>query len=157
MKEMLVQNKVNYVAKRLYEMGWYEISLGDTIGIGTVEKTIELIDSIEIPRDKLAVHFHNTYNRAIENIVAALAKGISVIDSSVSGLGGWPYAKGASGNVSTEDVIYMLELLDVKHGVDLKNIIDIGWYISKEIWKDNLSKVTLDDLDYIQERKAIFK
>ena len=97
--------KVKLVSRRLLDMGCYEISLGDTIGVGTIEKTVQMFDTVDIPKEKLAAHFHNTYDRAIENLVVALAKGISVIDSSVAGIGGCPYAKGASGNVATEDVV----------------------------------------------------
>jgi hydroxymethylglutaryl-CoA lyase len=111
---------VQFVSRRLFDMGCYEISLGDTIGVGTMEKTIAMLDAIDIPIACVAAHFHNTYDRAIENLVVALAKGVSVIDSSVAGIGGCPYAKGASGNVATEDVVYMLDLLGVEHGVDLK-------------------------------------
>ena len=145
--------KVKFVARRLFDMGWYEISLGDTIGVGTMEQTIQMFDAVDVPKDKLAAHFHNTYDRAIENLVVALAKGISVVDSSVAGIGGWPYAKGASGNVSTEDVLYLLELLEIKHDVNFKELINVGSYISKEISKENLSRVNIDDLLLIEERR----
>jgi len=145
--------RVKEVARRLYDMGCYEISLGDTIGIGTMDKTVKMFDTVDVPVEKLAAHFHNTYDRAIENLVVALAKGVSVIDSSVAGIGGCPYAKGASGNVATEDVLYMLDLLGIEHGVDFKNLIDVGSYISKEISKDNLARVVLEDLDKTRERR----
>ena len=148
-------SKVSYVSKTLYDMGWYEISLGDTIGTGTMEKTIKLIDSIEIPIDKVAAHFHNTYNRAIGNLTVALAKGISVIDSSVAGIGGCPYAKGASGNVPTEDVIYLLEVLGINHNINYEKLIQVGTYISHEIGKENLSKTVVKDFDLIEERRKI--
>jgi len=141
------------VSRRLFDMGCYEISLGDTIGIGTMDQTITMLDAIDIPTERIAAHFHNTYNRAIENLVIALSKGVSVIDSSVAGIGGCPYAKGASGNISTEDVIYMLELLGIEHDVDFKNLIEVGDYISEEINKDNRSKVILEDLELIEERR----
>lgn len=125
-------DKVVEVAKALFDMGCYEISLGDTIGIGTMEKTQAMCDAVlkEIDAQYLAAHFHNTYNRAIENLVVALGNGISVVDTSVAGIGGCPYAKGASGNVATEDVIYMLELLGIEHGVDIPKLVDAGDYIS---------------------------
>ena len=107
-------------------MGCYEISLGDTIGIGTPELCDTLLDTVELPREILAAHFHNTYDRAIPNLVMAFSKGISVSDSSVAGIGGCPYAKGASGNVATEDVLYLCELLGIEHGVDLEAIMSVG-------------------------------
>jgi len=108
-----------------------------------------LFESVDLPRDKLAAHFHNTYDRAIENLVIALSKGVSVIDSSVAGIGGCPYAKGASGNVATEDVVYMLDLLGIKHDVDLERLIEVGDFISKSISWENLSKVKLEDIDLL--------
>ena len=100
-------------------MGCYEISLGDTIGIGTPALCDTLLDTITLPKEILAAHFHNTYDRAIPNMIVAFSKGITVSDSSVAGIGGCPYAKGASGNVATEDVLYLCELLGIEHGVDL--------------------------------------
>lgn len=144
---------VNNVARRLFDMGCYEISLGDTIGIGTMEKTMAMLDAVDVPTEALAAHFHNTYDRAIENLVIALARGISVVDSSVAGIGGCPYAKGASGNVATEDVLYMLDLLNIEHGVDFKSLIDVGDYISGEISKDNLAKVLVEDIDKVTDRR----
>ena len=112
--------KVNTVAEKLLDMGCYEISLGDTIGIGTPEQTYKMMSAIDrIPVDKLAAHFHNTYDRAIPNLIVALSQGVSVADASVAGIGGCPYAKGASGNVATEDVVYLCELLGIDHGVDV--------------------------------------
>jgi hydroxymethylglutaryl-CoA lyase len=100
---------------KLKEMGCYEVSLGDTIGIGTLQQTHDLMSTVwkEIPTNMIASHFHNTYNRAIENLVVSLSYGVAVMDSSVAGIGGCPYAKGASGNVPTEDVLYMCELLGI--------------------------------------------
>jgi isopropylmalate/homocitrate/citramalate synthase len=121
---------VNKVANALFDMGCYEISLGDTIGIGTMNQTDLLFDTVTLPREVLAAHFHNTYDRAIENLVIALYHGITVMDSSVAGIGGCPYAKGASGNVATEDVIYLLDLLGIEHGVDLSKLIKVGDFIS---------------------------
>ena len=107
----------------------------------------------EIPKEVLASHFHNTYDRAIKNLVVSLSKGISVIDSSVAGIGGCQYAKGASGNIATEDVLYMCELLGIEHGVDFEAIIEIGDYISKELNRENLSKVSLEDLSFLNIRR----
>ena len=114
-----------------------------------VELTSALIDSVHIPKDKLAAHFHNTYDRAIPNLIIALSEGISVADSSVAGIGGCPYAKGASGNVATEDVLYLCELLGITHGVDFEKIIDIGDFISSALQRENLSRVKKADLDLI--------
>lgn len=136
-------NKVVDVARKLYEMGCYEISLGDTIGVGTPEKAKLMLASVAqaVPIEKLAVHFHDTYGQALANIYACLELGVSVIDSAVAGLGGCPYAKGASGNVATEDVIYMLNGLNIKHGVDLTMIAKTGDTICKVLSKPNNSKV----------------
>lgn len=117
--------KVTEVTDALYQLGCYEISLGDTIGVGTPLKTQELIHTVSqhVPIKHLAVHLHDTYGQALANIYAALETGIATIDSSVAGLGGCPYAPGASGNVSTEDVVYMLEGMNIKTGVDLMQLI----------------------------------
>ena len=101
----------------------------------------------------MAAHFHNTYDRAIPNLAVALANGISVIDSSVAGIGGCPYAEGASGNVATEDVVYLCELLGIEHGVDLRKLIEVGDFISKALNRENLSHVKIDDIYLIGERK----
>lgn len=137
--------KVAEVADRLYQSGSYEISLGDTIGVGTPGKTKSLIETIEnlIPKKDLAVHFHDTYGQALANIYAALEMGVSNIDSSVAGLGGCPYAKGASGNVATEDVVYMLNGLGIETGIDLNKLVDAGQYISQYLNRKNNSKVAL--------------
>ena len=144
---------VDKVAQSLYRMGCYEISLGDTIGIGTPELTKVLFDSINLPKHVLAAHFHNTYDRAIANLVVAFSHGISVADSSVAGIGGCPYAKGASGNVATEDVLYLCELLGIEHGVDFKMIMDTGSFISDLLKRDNLSTVKEEDLQALPQRK----
>ena len=132
-------------------MGCYEISLGDTIGIGTPELTQTLMEAVlkVVPTEQLASHFHNTYDRAIKNLVVSLSHGVSVIDSSVAGIGGCPYAKGASGNVATEDVLYMCELLGIQHDVNFPQLIEAGNFISKQLNRENLSKVALSDLDKI--------
>jgi hydroxymethylglutaryl-CoA lyase len=140
---------VNVVSQKLLEMGCYEISLGDTIGIGTPEKTYSMLDAVKIDKSVLAAHFHNTYNRAVQNLVVALSEGICIVDSSVAGIGGCPYAKGASGNVPTEDVLYLCDILGIEHGVDLAKLIKVGDYISAELKRDNLARVKLADLEKI--------
>jgi hydroxymethylglutaryl-CoA lyase len=124
--------KVAEVAGALYDMGCYEISLGDTIGVGTPRKTQAMIEACtaRIPAAKLAGHYHDTYGQALANIYASLELGVATFDSSVSGLGGCPYAKGASGNVATEDVLYMLAGLGIETGVDLDKVVDTGIWIS---------------------------
>lgn len=134
-------------------MGCYEISLGDTIGIGTPDLTFKLLDAVSLPRDILAAHFHNTYDRAIANLVVAFGQGVSVADSSVAGIGGCPYAKGASGNVATEDVLYLCELLGIDHGVNFEKLIDVGNFISKELDRENLSSVTHKDLENLPAQR----
>jgi len=133
------------LAEKLLQLGCHEISLGDTIGVGTPGKTKSLLEAVlnKIPRDKIAVHFHDTYGQAIANIYAALELGISVIDSSVAGLGGCPYAKGASGNVATEDVLYLLNGLNIQTGVDLKKLVAVGQFITKYLGRPMQSKVNL--------------
>ena len=139
----IATDKVALVAEKLYQNGCYEISLGDTIGVGTPGKTSALLEQVNkvVPMEKLAIHFHDTYGQALTNIYAALQMGISNIDSSVAGLGGCPYAKGASGNVATEDVVYLLNGLSIKSGVNLNKLVDAGDYISKFLKRDNGSKV----------------
>jgi len=134
-------------------MGCYEISLGDTIGIGNPTLTKELFEAVKLPREVLAAHFHNTYDRAIPNLIVAFGEGCAVADSSVAGIGGCPYADGASGNVATEDVIYLCELLGIEHGVDLEKLIDVGDFISSVLKRENLSSVTKEDLALIPERR----
>ena len=131
------------VSRRLLDMGCYEISLGDTIGVGTPASIIAMIEAVaaDCPMETLALHCHDTYGQALANIYAALELGITTIDSSVAGLGGCPYAKGASGNVATEDVLYMLEGLGIETGVDLEKMIVIGNTISKQLGRENQSKV----------------
>lgn len=131
------------VSQALYEMGCYEISLGDTIGVGTPKKTEEMLSAVlqKIPLSATAVHFHDTYGQALANILVALQMGVSNIDSAVAGLGGCPYAKGASGNVATDDVIYMLNGLGIETGIDLVKLSKAGNTISKVLGKVNQSKV----------------
>ncbi|TMP68203.1 hydroxymethylglutaryl-CoA lyase [Pseudoalteromonas sp. S1609] len=132
------------VAAKLLKMGCYEISLGDTIGIGTPAKVIELLTLLlkHIDKSKLAVHFHDTYGQALTNIYAALNLGIATVDSAVAGLGGCPYAKGASGNVATEDVVYLLQGLGIEHGIDLQRLAEAGWQITSALNKQPASKVS---------------
>ncbi len=133
------------LAKKLLALGCYEISLGDTIGVGTPGKTKSMLKTVikKVPSKYLAVHFHDTYGQALANIYVALENGISVIDSSVSGLGGCPYAKGATGNVASEDVLYMLNGLGIKTGVDLKKLIHAGQFITNYLGRETRSKVNL--------------
>ncbi|MCK7596598.1 hydroxymethylglutaryl-CoA lyase [Microbulbifer sp. CAU 1566] len=135
--------KVAEVSRALLEMGCYEISLGDTIGVGTPEKARYMIETVarQVPLEKLAVHFHDTYGQALANIYAALQVGISVVDSAVAGLGGCPYAKGASGNVASEDVLYMLDGLGIHTGVDLARLAKAGNFISRALGRESGSKV----------------
>ncbi|MBA6292743.1 hydroxymethylglutaryl-CoA lyase [Colwellia sp. MB3u-70] len=141
----IAAEKVAEVAEKLYKMGCYEISLGDTIGVGTpasVQKMLQAV-SAKVPIDKLAVHFHDTYGQALTNIYAALAMGVKVVDSAIAGLGGCPYAKGASGNVATEDVLYMLNGLGIKTNIDFDKLLAAGWFISDKLGKAPLSKVSI--------------
>jgi len=137
--------KVAELAEALLKMGCYEISLGDTIGVGTPLKSKRLLEMVSrhVPLKYLAVHFHDTYGQALVNIYSALEFGIAVIDSSVAGIGGCPYAKGATGNVATEDVVHMLNGMGIDTGVDLKKLITIGRFISKKLGRQPQSKVNL--------------
>ncbi len=135
---------VAYVSKQLYDMGCYEISLGDTIGIGTPGSTTQMLQAVskELPMEKLAVHFHNTYGTALANIHTALQMGVNVIDSSVAGLGGCPFAANATGNVPTEDVVWLCEGMGIDTGIDLDKLIDAGNFMSRFLGKPrNESKV----------------
>lgn len=136
-------SEVVRVSKALIDMGCYEVSLGDTIGIGTPTKAREMIAAVikEVPAEKLALHFHDTRGQALANILACLEYGIANIDSSVAGLGGCPYAAGASGNVSTEDVVYMLHGMGIKTGINLEQLVAAGHYITEQINGKNNSKV----------------
>lgn len=135
--------KVAEVSEQLYQLGCDEISLGDTIGVGTVNKTQNLLEAVlnRLPVGKIAVHFHDTYGQSLANIYAALQMGIHIIDSSVAGLGGCPYARGATGNVASEDVLYLLNGLGIETGVSLKKLIKAGKYISDYLKRPNHSKV----------------
>ena len=131
------------VTKKLTELGCYEISLGDTIGKGTPERARALVDRVAeaVPVDRLAAHFHDTYGQALANIMAVLERGVAVIDSSVAGLGGCPYAKGAPGNVASEKVLEMLNGLDIETGVDLAALTAAGEFIGTEVRRSPGPKV----------------
>ncbi|TXH36587.1 MAG: hydroxymethylglutaryl-CoA lyase [Rhodospirillaceae bacterium] len=147
------------LAARLADLGCYEISLGDTIGVGTPLAASRLVEAVgdKVPVDRLAVHFHDTYGQALANIYATLDLGISTVDSAIAGLGGCPYAPGASGNVATEDVLYMLRGLGVDTGVDLDKLLDAGAYITAILGRKNQSKAAtalLNRLDQAQRAGA---
>ncbi|MCA3134869.1 MAG: hydroxymethylglutaryl-CoA lyase [Rhodocyclaceae bacterium] len=130
------------VSACLSEMGCYEVSLGDTIGVGTADQTQRMVEAVtrHVPVERLAGHFHDTYGQALANIVAAMDLGVATFDSSVAGLGGCPYAKGATGNVATEDVLYLLHGLKVHTGVDLEAVVDAGSFICEAIGRANASR-----------------
>ena len=133
------------VSARLRDLGCYEISLGDTIGIGTPGKARAMLKAVagEVPMPALAVHFHDTYGQALANILACLEDGVRVVDAAVSGTGGCPYARGATGNVASEDVVYMLEGMGMTTGVDLEKLIDTGRWLSALLGRTSSSKVTV--------------
>lgn len=130
------------VARALHEMGCYEISLGDTIGVGTPGKARAMLKAVagEVPMAALAIHFHDTWGQALANALACLEEGVTVIDSAVSGAGGCPYAKGASGNVASEDVVYMLHGLGIRTGIDLDLLADTGRWLAALLGRDTGSK-----------------
>jgi hydroxymethylglutaryl-CoA lyase len=132
------------VAKRLHEMGCYEISLGDTIGVGTPAKARAMLHAVsqEVPIHALAVHFHDTYGQALANILTCLEEGVRVVDSAVSGTGGCPYAKGATGNVASEDVVYMLHGMGMQTGVNLDLLVATGAWLAAQLNKPTASRVT---------------
>ena len=135
--------RVAEVAGALYEMGCYEVSLGDTIGVGTPGKTKALIEACarRVPIERLAGHYHDTYGQALANIYASLEMEVATFDASVAGLGGCPYAAGASGNVATEDVVYLLHGLGIETGIDLPKLVDIGRWICGVLGREPSSKV----------------
>ena len=136
---------VRHISDQLINMGCYEISLGDTIGVGTAGSVRKLIETVtkDIPVERLAVHCHDTYGQALTNIYAALQLGVQVIDSSVAGLGGCPFAKGATGNVATEDVVYLLHGLGIETGIDMDRLIAAGNFISAALGRNNQSRAAL--------------
>ncbi|MGH8499248.1 MAG: hydroxymethylglutaryl-CoA lyase, partial [Methylococcales bacterium] len=131
------------ISKKLFELGCYEISLGDTIGIGTPKNARAMLAAVasEIPMASLAVHFHDTRGQALANILACLEEGVRVVDSAVSGTGGCPYAKGASGNVATEDVVYMLDGIGMHTGIEMDKLIETGRWLSQLLGRETSSKV----------------
>jgi isopropylmalate/homocitrate/citramalate synthase len=135
--------RVADVAAALHQMGCYEVSLGDTIGVGTPGKTKAMIEACarRMPLEQLAGHFHDTYGQALANIYASLEAGVATFDSSIAGLGGCPYAKGASGNVATEDVVYLLQGLGIETGIDLDKLVVIGRWICGLLGREPSSKV----------------
>jgi hydroxymethylglutaryl-CoA lyase len=130
------------VAAALADMGCYELSLGDTIGVGTPGRTKAMIEAVakRVPLERLAGHYHDTYGQALANIYASLETGVATFDASVAGLGGCPYAAGASGNVATEDVVYMLQGLGIETGVDLERLVEVGRWISSVLGREPGSK-----------------
>ncbi len=136
-------NAVASVADKLYQMGCYEISLGDTIGVGTPIKAQKMVKAVNktVPIKDIAIHFHDTYGQALANILACLQMGVGTVDSSIAGLGGCPYAKGASGNVATEDVVYMLHGMGIETGIDLEQLLATGQFISQQLGRAPVSKV----------------
>jgi hydroxymethylglutaryl-CoA lyase len=133
---------VSMIAQKLLDKGCYEISLGDTIGVGTAGQAQVLIEKVAqvVPVNQLAAHFHDTYGQALANIHAVLQCGIAVVDSSVAGLGGCPYAKGATGNVASEDVVYMLSGMGIKTGVDMDRLLEAGQFISEFLGREPVSR-----------------
>ena len=131
------------VARALHDMGCYEVSLGDTIGVGTPARARAMLKAVatEVPMDALAIHFHDTYGQALANVLACLEEGVAVVDSAVSGAGGCPYAKGASGNVASEDVVYMLHGLGIRTGIDLPLLAETGRWLAGLLGRETGSKV----------------
>ncbi|KAK9692281.1 hypothetical protein RND81_09G253500 [Saponaria officinalis] len=142
---LISPSQVAYVAKELYNMGCFEISLADTIGVGTPGTVIPMLEAVMavVPAESIAVHFHDTYGQSLPNILASLQMGISTVDSSIAGLGGCPYAKGASGNVATEDVVYMLHGLGINTNVDLGKLISAGDFICNHLGRVSGSKTAV--------------
>lgn len=140
--------QVAHVATQLAALGCYEISLGDTIGVGTPLQAQRMLGAVaeQLPMSQLALHFHNTYGQALANIAACLPMGVSTIDSAVAGLGGCPYAKGASGNVATEDVLYLLQGMGIHSGVDLTAVVNAGAAICNYLEHGPRSNVALAEL-----------
>ncbi|MCG9634123.1 hydroxymethylglutaryl-CoA lyase [Vibrio parahaemolyticus] len=136
--------QVANISQALIELGCYEVSLGDTIGTGTPNRVKEMLESVlaSIPNQRLAVHLHDTWGQALANIYQALCMGINTVDSSIAGLGGCPYAHGASGNVATEDVLYLCQGLGIETGVDLELLAKAGWMINDELQRQPTSKVS---------------
>lgn len=138
----VMPESVAHVAGRLVDMGCYEISLGDTVGAGTPLKTQRMIEAVakHVPVERLAGHFHDTFGQAVGNIFASLEMGVAVFDSSVAGLGGCPYSPGATGNVATEDVLYLLNGLGIETGVDIDRVVDAGRFVCDAIGRPTASR-----------------
>ena len=130
------------VARALHEMGCYEVSLGDTIGIGTPAKARAMLRAVadEVPMDALAIHFHDTWGQALANILACLEEGVAVVDAAVAGTGGCPYAQGASGNVASEDVVYMLHGMGIETGIDFTKLVETGVWLASKLGRETGSK-----------------
>jgi hydroxymethylglutaryl-CoA lyase len=139
----IAPDAVAEVSKTMAEMGCYEVAIADTIGVGTPLHARRVLERVaqDVPMDRLAVHFHDTYGQALANILACLEAGVTVVDSAVAGLGGCPYANGATGNVATEDVVYMLDGMGVETGVDLARLCAAGNAISAELGRPTASRV----------------
>lgn len=139
--EVAIESVVR-VARALDEMGCYEISLGDTIGVGTPSRARAMVDAVAqvVPVDRIALHFHDTYGQALANILSCLEVGVATVDTAVAGLGGCPYAPGASGNVATEDVVYMLDGMGIATGIDLDALVRTGAFISAALGRTPTSK-----------------
>ena len=137
--------QVARVARALFDMGCAEVSLGDTIGVGTPAQARAMVEAVaaRAPVERLAAHFHDTYGQALANLLAVLERGVRVIDSSVAGLGGCPFAPGAAGNVATEDVLYMLDGMGIDTGVDLDAVAEAGWFICDALGRAPASKTSL--------------
>ena len=142
---VIMPTQVADVCTALHQMGCYEISLGDTIGIGTPYKARQLLDMVrkKVPVQQLAAHFHNTYGQALANLLAVIEDGLNVVDSSVAGLGGCPYAPGASGNVATEDVVYMLEGMGIKTGINMDALLKAATFICTQLGIESYSNAGL--------------
>jgi hydroxymethylglutaryl-CoA lyase len=140
----IAPDKVADVAARLHELGSYEVSLGDTIGAGTPASVLAMLEAVakRVPVAKLAGHYHDTYGMAVANVHASYWFGLRVFDSSIAGLGGCPYAKGATGNVATEDVVYLLHGLGADTGIDLDKLVDCGAWISATLNREVGSRVS---------------
>jgi hydroxymethylglutaryl-CoA lyase len=136
---------VTNIALRLQDLGCYEISLGDTIGVGTPTNALEMIETVaqKVEIGQLAAHFHDTYGQALANIYAVLQAGVSIFDSSIAGLGGCPYAKGASGNVATEDLLYMLNGMNIETNVDMQKLLIAGDYINQFLSRQSNSRAAV--------------
>jgi hydroxymethylglutaryl-CoA lyase len=133
---------VSEVAERLYQMGCYEVSLGDTTGVGTPGKTQRMLEAVaqRVPVAKLAGHYHDTYGQALANILASMELGVATFDASVAGLGGCPYSPGATGNIATEDVVYMLDGMGIETGVDMDRLLEAAQFICTELKRPTASR-----------------